>query len=959
MRTTISIAGARVHNLRNVSLEIPRDRLTVLTGVSGSGKSSLAFDTLYAEGQRRYLESLSTFARGFVDQVKRPDVDFVHGLSPVVSIGQKSVTRSPRSTVGTMTDLAGYLNLLFATVGRGHCPFCGADLPLRSRAQVAELILGLPPGTRVELRAPLFKVYGEDYGFLFAELRRRGCRRVQVDGETLLDISEEVELDEGRPHALEAVVDRFVVQPGIARALTVAIENTLAIGERFIAVRVSEHPRGAAAAAAFEAALGCPHGLIIAGLESLHFLFNDPASACRTCLGLGTHMQVHPDLLVPDRRRSIAGGAFVPEAFRFNLDTWDGRMMYSLSRHYGFSLEAPFAELPAEVAEVLFRGTRGERFALLRPEGSKDDRYVGREFRFEGLMTRIERQYRRYRQQQVAHSNMEAWVEKVMVEHRCPDCGGARLRPQRLLVTVGERTIHEVGELHLLDLRALLADLPLEGRHREAGRQIVQEMAARVDLLLGIGLDYLNLNRRSGTLSGGEAQRIRLSTQIGSGLMGMLYVLDEPSIGLHPKDNSKMIATLRRLRDIGNTVVVVEHDEETIAAADHVVEMGPGAGVHGGEVVAAGSYAEILAHPRALTGLYLSGRRRIALPGRRRPANGPRLRIVGARENNLRNIDVEIPLGILVCVTGASGSGKSTLVHDVLYKRLHAHFYDSRTLAGAHDAVEGLEQLTDVVEIDQSPIGRSPRSNPATYVGFYDQIRQLFAAEPEAAGRGYTAARFSFNVKGGRCEECGGDGTITTHLSFMPDVEVRCEACKGARYNSETLEITHGGRSIAEVLDLSIEEGVAFFAAQPAIGRRLAVLAELGLGYLTLGQSATTLSGGEAQRVKLATELCKLKRGGGVLYILDEPTTGLHLADIERLLQCLQRLVEAGHSVLVIEHHMDVIKVADHVIDLGPEGGHLGGLVVVAGTPEEVAAHPASHTGRYLRAHLRPAAAEA
>ena len=953
MRTTIAISGARVHNLQNVSLEIPRDRLTVFTGVSGSGKSSLAFDTLYAEGQRRYLESLSSFARAFVDQVKRPDVEFVHGLSPVVSIGQKTVSNSPRSTVGTMTDIAGYLNLLFATVGRGECPFCGAEVPVRSRQQVVEGILGLPAGTRVELRAPLFPVYGEDTAFLRAEVRKQGCRDVVVDGREVLDLSEEVELDEERAHGLEAIVDRFVLRPGIAKQLAVAVDNALVIGERFIALRVEPEPGGQKAAARFEREFGCPeHGLAMAGLESIHFMFNDPGSACRTCLGLGTYLQVHPDLLVPDKRRSIAGGAFVPEAFRYNPDTWDGRMMYSLARRYGFSLEVPFAELPARVVEILFRGTSGEKFEMLRPDGAQDDRNVGRQFRFDGIMTRIERQYRRYRQQQVAHANMEAWLSKVMVEHRCPDCGGARLRPQRLHVRVGGKNIHEVGELHLPDLRAFLGDLAPSGRHGAAGRQIVAEVSGRIELLLGIGLDYLNLNRRSGTLSGGASQRIRLSTQIGSGLMGMLYVLDEPSIGLHPKDNAKMIATLRRLRDIGNTVVVVEHDEDTIAAADHIVEMGPGAGVHGGTVVAQGTYQQILDHPTALTGLYLSGRRRIPVPAARRPPSGPRLLLQGCRENNLQNVDVAIPLGRLVCVTGASGSGKSTLVDDILYRRLYAHFYDSRVLAGAHDGIQGLEHLSDVVGIDQSPIGRTPRSNPATYVGFYDQIRQLFAATPEAQDRGYTASRFSFNVKGGRCEECAGDGTITTHLAFMPDVEVRCEVCKGARYNAETLEITYKGRTIAEVLNMSIEEGVDFFADQTAIARRIRVLDELGLGYLTLGQSATTLSGGEAQRVKLAAELCKVRRGGGVLYVLDEPTTGLHLADIERLLECLRRLVEAGHTVVVIEHQMDVIKTADHVIDLGPEGGHQGGRVVVAGTPEEVAAHPESHTGQYLRRYL-------
>jgi len=944
VRTTIAIHGARQHNLRNVDLEIPRDRLTVFTGVSGSGKSSLAFDTIYAEGQRRYLESLSSFARGFVEQVRRPDVDFIHGLSPVVSIGQKTVTTNPRSTVGTMTDIAGYLNLLFATLGAAHCPFCGGEVPVRSRQQIVEQVMALPDGTAVELRAPIFPVYGEDLAFLFSEVRRKGCRRVVLDGREVLDISTETEPDVALGRRMEAVVDGFVIRRGIEKQLAAAVDNALLIGERFLGV----HAEGRALD------FGCPeHRLLMGDLGSAHFMFNDPVSACRTCLGLGTYLQVHPDLLVPDRDRSIAGGAFVPEAFRYNRDTWDGRIMYSLARHYGFSLEAPFRELPPNVVDVLFRGTHGEKFPLRIPEGGKpDDRSAGREFRFDGIMSRIERQYRRYRQQQVAHSAMEAYLEKVMVEHRCPDCGGARLRPQRLLVTVGGRNIHEVGGLHFSELREWLRGVPLTGARREAGRQVVQEMAGRLDLLLGIGLDYLNLGRRSSTLSGGESQRIRLSTQIGSGLMGMLYVLDEPSIGLHPKDNAKMIATLRRLRDLGNTVIVVEHDEDTIAAADHVVEMGPGAGVHGGHVVAQGSYEEILGHPESLTGQFLSGRQRIDLPARRRPPAGPGLTIRGARENNLKGIDVAIPLGVLVCITGASGSGKSTLVGDILHKRLCALLYDSRILPGDHDGIDGAEHVRSVVNIDQSPIGRSSRSNPATYTGFYDHIRRLFAETPEAKARDYSPARFSFNVKGGRCEECQGEGTVTTHLAFMPDVEVPCEACKGARYNAETLEIAYRGRNIAEVLDLSIEEGVRFFADQPAIRRKMGLLHELGLGYLTLGQSATTLSGGEAQRVKLADELGKLKRGGGTLYILDEPTTGLHLADVRRLLECLQRLVEAGHTVVVIEHQMDVIKVADHVIDLGPDGGHAGGEVVVCGTPEEVAACPRSHTGRYLRRHL-------
>lgn len=954
MRTTIAIQGAREHNLKNVSLELPRDSLIVFTGVSGSGKSSLAFDTVYAEGQRRYMESLSSFARRFVEQVRKPKVDFMFGLSPVISIEQKTVGRSPRSTVGTMTDIASYLTLLFATVGEAQCAFCDTPVPVRTRVQIVEHLLSLPRGTAVELRAPLFPVYGEDLEYLLAEVRRKGYRRVVIDG-VRHDISEELSLDEEAIREMEAVIDRFVIQPGIEKQLGVAVENALAAGERYLTVHVDGSTAGAAEAERFYQSFGCPrHHMVMGDLLSVHFVFNDAGSACRTCLGLGTYLQVHPDLLVPDKTRSITEGAFVSEAFRYNRDTWDGRLMYSLAQHYGFSLEAPFKDLSPRVTDILFHGSRAEKFILQQPPGAKvqDPRNVGKEFRWDGLINRIERHYRRYRQQQVAHSHMEAYLSKVMVEHRCPDCAGARLRRQRLNVRVAGKNIHEWGAINFGELKEFLATVSLDGRQSAAGHQVLEEVRGRLDLLLGIGLDYLNFNRRSSTLSGGESQRIRLSTQIGSGLMGMLYVLDEPSIGLHPRDNTKMIGTLRRLRDLGNTVIVVEHDEDTIRAADHVVEMGPGPGVHGGEVVVQGTLADVLAHPTSVTGEFLSGRRRIEVPRQRRPGHGNWLKIRGARENNLKSVDVSIPLGQLVCITGASGSGKSTLINEILFKRLYAHFYDSRVLSGEHDGLEGVEHASDIVNIDQSAIGRTPRSNPATYIGFYDAIRKLFAETPESVERGYTPSRFSFNVKGGRCEECAGDGTVTTHLHFMADVEVPCEACKGARYNADTLEILYRGKSIAEVLDLSVEAAEQFFKPQPSIARKIAVLNELGLGYITLGQSATTLSGGEAQRVKLANELCKVKRGGNVVYILDEPTTGLHFADIERLLYCLNRLVAAGHSVLVIEHHADVIKCADYVIDLGPEGGHRGGEIVALGTPEEVAANGRSHTGAFLKGAL-------
>ncbi|MBI1925939.1 excinuclease ABC subunit UvrA, partial [Candidatus Poribacteria bacterium] len=700
--------------------------------------------------------------------------------------------------------------------------------------------------------------------------------------------------------------------------------------------------------------LGCPeHRILMGELGPHHFTFNEPIGACVTCSGLGTYLQVHPALLVHDKARSIAGGAFVREAFNYDIDRWDGRIMYSLAQHYGFDLDAPFKDLPDEVVSILFYGTKGEKFQIVLPEGAKQaDKHIGREIRFDGIINRIDRHYRHYRKKGTAHSGMEEYLRKVMVEHTCPDCKGTKLKRQRLLVTIKGKTIHEVGEMHLEELKDFMENIPMIEKKSEAGTRVVKEITSRLELLIGIGLDYLNLNRRSATLSGGESQRIRLSTQIGSGLMGMLYVLDEPSIGLHPKDNVKMIETLRQLRDIGNTVIVVEHDESTIRAADHIIELGPGPGIHGGKVVAEGSIDEILANPASLTGQYLNGVRKIELPSIRRELNGSCLIIRGARENNLRNIDVEIPLGVFVCITGTSGSGKSTLMNEIIYKKLYSLFHDSRVLSGEHDTIEGYEYINDVINIDQSPIGRSPRSNPATYIGFYDNIRKLFASTPKSIARGYTTSRFSFNVKGGRCEECSGEGSIITKLHFMPDVEVPCPTCKGARYNEETLEVTYNGKNIAEVLDMSIEEGVEFFADQRLISHKLGVLNDLGLGYLKLGHPATILSGGEAQRVKLADELGKIKRGRHNLYILDEPTTGLHLADIQKLLDSLNRLVDAGHTVLVIEHHLDVIKTADYIIDLGPEGGHKGGEIIAKGVPEEICQIPRSYTGQFLKGYI-------
>jgi len=955
-RTTIAVHGARVHNLKNIALEIPRDKLIVVTGLSGSGKSSLAFDTIYAEGQRRYMESLSSYAKRFVAQVAKPDVDFVYGLSPVISIEQKTIGSNPRSTVGTMTDIASYLNLLYATISEPHCPRTGEPTPSRTASQILEAILSLPEGAEVELRAPVFKQYGEELEFVLTEVRKKGCRRLIIDGK-VVDISAEVDLDESQIRDMDAVVDRFVVSGKHEKAIKAGIAATLLVGDGLLQLHIVRGANKAEADRFYRTLCSRTHHFVYGDIQPEFFMFNNPESACRTCGGLGVHKLTHPELLVPDPRRSIVGGCFVREAFKYNPDTWDGRIMYSLSRALRFSLETPWEKLPQSVRNVILDGLDGKKIVMMVPPDAKVKRDIteGKEIGFGGIARRIERHYRRYRQRGEANSGMEAWLDKVMVEHTCPDCNGARLRATRLLFTIAGKNLYEMGQLHFDELHEFLGAIKPAGRSADAGRHVLSEIRRRLELLLGIGLDYLSFNRRSSTLSGGESQRIRLSTQIGSGLMGMLYVLDEPSIGLHPKDNAKMIATLESLRDIGNTVIVVEHDEDTIRAADHIVEMGPGPGVHGGEVVVQGTIENVLACKASPTGQYLSGRRRIEMSKRRRAGNGKALIVRGARENNLKNVDVQFPLGVMVAVTGASGSGKSTLVNEILYKALWKRLVDTRTLPGDHSGVEGLDHVHKVVNIDQSPIGRNSRSNPATYIGFYDNIRDLFTEAPLSVERGYKAGRFSFNVKGGRCEECQGEGVITTQLYFMPDVEVTCAACKGARFNGETLDVTVRGKTIDDVLNMSVEEGARFFAGEPAIGKKIEVLNDLGLGYLTLGQSSTTLSGGEAQRIKIASELSKLQRSKHTVYILDEPTTGLHLADIERLLASLNRLVDAGHTVLLIEHHLDVIKTADHVIDLGPEGGHAGGEVVVTGTPEEIARCKTSHTGRFLKAHLRTA----
>jgi excinuclease ABC subunit A len=950
VRSTISIKGARENNLKNIDLEIPRDQLIVMTGLSGSGKSSLAFETIYAEGQRRFLESLSAYSRKYVAQIQKPKVDAILGLSPVISIEQKSVSRNPRSTVGTMTDIYDYFRVLFTTCGTAHCPYCGEEVATRSPVQIAEHILSLPQGTLVEIDAPIFKIYGEDYPYLFGEVRSRGYRRMRIDDE-LIDLSEEFEIDETMSYEMDVVIDKFIVKPDIFKPLLAAINGGLRVGEGFLRFRILT-PNKVEDGRWFDGLTCAEHHVVAGELEPVYFSFNEPVGACVTCTGLGMYWYVQPELLILDPTKSLRSNqAIEPKAFHYDKDSWAGRMIYSLAQHYGFSLDAPWQELPERIRHIVMHGSGDEKITVLQPPGAKKGEawHVGRAFPFEGIVGEIERRYRRYRREKTANAWVEEYMKRVMVERTCPDCHGNQLKRQRMLIAIGGKNIMELGGLTLNELRNFLAGLPPFTRNPQAGAEIVREILKRLDLLLDIGIDYLSLNRRSNTLSGGESQRVRLSVQIGSELMGMLYVLDEPSIGLHPRDNRKMIRTLQRLRDLGNTVIVVEHDEEMMRAADHIIEIGPGPGLYGGQVVTQGRLADLLNCPSSLTGQFLSKRRQIALPEARRAPTEKKLTVRGAAENNLKNIDVEIPLGLFVCITGVSGSGKSTLINEILFKQLEVTLRGSRVLPGAHERIDGVEQIHDVIDIDQTPIGRTPTSNPATYVGVHDAIRQLFANTPESLRRDYTVGRFSFNAKGGRCEECQGQGVIVTSLQFMADVEVECHACHGARYNEETLEVLYRGKNIAQVLEMSIEEAACFFSESPLIAHKLGVLNQLGMGYLRLGQSSTTISGGEAQRVKLATELGKIKRGGRTLYILDEPTTGLHLADIQRLLDALNQLVDAGNSVLVIEHHLDVIKNADWVIDLGPEGGRSGGYVVAQGAPEVIAGCEGSYTGRYLR----------
>jgi len=942
---TIRIRGAREHNLKDIDLELPRDRLIVFTGLSGSGKSSLAFDTIYAEGQRRYVESLSAYARQFLGQMDKPDVDFIEGLSPAISIDQKSASRNPRSTVGTITEIYDYLRLLYARIGVPHCPQCGRVITRQTPQQIVDRVLELPEGTRFQVLAPVVRGRKGEYERLLKELASQGFTRARIDGE-LHELTEKVSLARYEQHTIEVVVDRLVRRDGIERRLTDSLETALRIAEGVAEVEIvpREGEETEQETLTFSEHLACSHcGLSFEELAPRNFSFNSPYGACERCDGLGTRFEVDPELVVPDEDVSLAEGAIAPwSGFR---SRYFDRVLEAVAEELGFSVDTPWKRLGKRARNAILHGT-GDRAVHVRYR-NRYGRMRSYHTVFEGVIPWLER-----RHTDAESDRSRELIEGYMREVPCPACHGARLRPASLAVTVGGLNIYELGELSIAKAAEFLRNLELSERDLLIAERVLKEVNERLRFLLDVGLDYLSLNRSSGTLAGGEAQRIRLASQIGSGLVGVLYVLDEPSIGLHQRDNQRLIDTLLRLRDLGNTVIVVEHDEETIRVADHIVDIGPGAGEHGGEIVVSGTLDDVIASPRSITGQYLAGERTIDVPERRREPGEAWLVVRDAREHNLAGIDVKLPLGCFIAVTGVSGSGKSTLVNDILYHALMQRVYTSKVVPGRHKTVEGAEHLDKVINIDQSPIGRTPRSNPATYTGVFDKIRALFAATQEAKVRGYLPGRFSFNVKGGRCEACAGDGTIKIEMHFLPDVYVPCEVCKGARYNRDTLDITFKGKNIAEVLDLSIEDACEFFENQPTIARHLRTLLDVGLGYVKLGQPAPTLSGGEAQRVKLASELGK-RATGRTIYILDEPTTGLHFEDVRRLLGVLQRLVDSGNTVLVIEHNLDVVKSADWLIDLGPEGGDRGGRVVAEGPPEHVAKTPDSHTGRFLAPLLR------
>ena len=934
-KNSIVIKGACEHNLKNIDVEIPRDSLVVITGLSGSGKSSLAFDTIYAEGQRRYVESLSAYARQFLGLLEKPDVESIDGLSPAISIDQKTTSKNPRSTVGTVTEIYDYFRLLFARIGVPHCPECGKVISQQSVDQMVDAVLALPEGTRLQLLAPVIRGRKGEYTKLLADAKKNGYLRVRIDGE-YQEINEEIKLDKKRKHTIEIVVDRLIIRSDIQKRLTDSIETVLNLAGGLVLVDVADHPE-----MMFSTNFACPDcGIAIEELTPRMFSFNNPYGACPTCTGLGSMQKIDPDLIVMDRTLSLAEGAINVGGWNFsNEDAYSRMYLDAMALHYGFDVNMPWEKLPADVTQKILYGTNGDKIKVQYAKEYGSGTFMSA---FEGVINSLDR-----RHNETKSEGMKEYYEAFMSSIECPDCHGKRLKKESLAVTINERNINDLTSLSIRECDAFFKALPLSKRETTIASQIMKELAARLGFLLDVGLDYLTLSRNAGTLSGGEAQRIRLATQIGSGLQGVLYILDEPSIGLHQRDNDRLLATLKRLRDLGNTLLVVEHDEDTMYAADHIIDMGPGAGIHGGYIIAQGTVDEIKANPNSITGAYLSGRQKIALPAERRKGDGRVLRILGAAENNLKDIDVDIPLGVLTCITGVSGSGKSSLINEILHKKLAQKLNRAKVKPGKHRDMLGLEHLDKVIDIDQSPIGRTPRSNPATYTGVFDLIRDLFASTTDSKMRGYTNGRFSFNVRGGRCEACSGDGIIKIEMHFLPDVYVPCEVCKGKRYNRETLEVHYKGKSIADVLDMNVEEACTYFENIPRIQRKMQTLNDVGLGYIKLGQQATTLSGGEAQRVKLATELSK-RATGKTMYILDEPTTGLHMADVHMLTEVIQRLVDTGNSVVVIEHNLDVIKIADHVIDLGPEGGDRGGKVVAYGTPEQVAKVKGSYTGQFL-----------
>lgn len=939
-RQFIKIRGANENNLKNLDVDIPRNEMVVLTGLSGSGKSSLAFDTIYAEGQRRYMESLSSYARQFLGQMEKPDVESIEGLSPAISIDQKSTNRNPRSTVGTVTEIYDYFRLLYARIGIPHCPKCGREIKKQTVDQMVDHIMGMPERTKIQLLAPVVRGRKGTHAKLFEQARKRGYVRVLVDG-SLYELNEEIKLDKNIKHNIEIIVDRLIVKPGIEKRLTDSIETVLNLAEGKLVVDTMDGNY-----VNFSQSFACPDcGISIDEIEPRSFSFNNPFGACPSCFGLGYRMEFDVDLMIPDRSLSISQGAITVMGWQSCADkgSFTRAILDALAKEYHFDLDTPFEEYPQEVQDVLIHGTNGKEVKVYykgqRGEGVYD-------VAFEGIVKNVERRYR-----ETGSETMKQEYESFMRITPCPSCKGQRLKPEALAVTVGDKNIYEVTSMSISSLSEFLEGLQLSETQQLIGEQVLKEIRARVGFLVNVGLDYLTLARATGTLSGGEAQRIRLATQIGSGLVGVAYILDEPSIGLHQRDNDKLLGTLKHLRDLGNTLIVVEHDEDTMRAADCVVDIGPGAGEHGGQLVAIGTAEEIMQNPNSITGQYLSGKIKIPVPEVRRKPTGF-LTIRKAAENNLKNIDVKIPLGVMTCVTGVSGSGKSSLVNEILYKSLARKLNRARTIPGKHKCIEGVEQLDKVIDIDQSPIGRTPRSNPATYTGVFDQIRDLFAATADAKARGYKKGRFSFNVKGGRCEACSGDGILKIEMHFLPDVYVPCEVCQGKRYNRETLEVKYKGKSIYDVLNMTVEEALAFFDHVPSIKRKIQTLYDVGLSYIRLGQPSTELSGGEAQRIKLATELSK-RSTGKTIYILDEPTTGLHFADVHKLIEILQRLSEGGNTVVVIEHNLDVIKTADYIIDIGPEGGDKGGTVVAKGTPEEIAANPASYTGQYVSKYLR------